>query len=197
MFTAIAEGPNTDLVGMTFEDAAEERGTSVEELVMGLMVEEEMGIGFRGIPPTSVRMWRMHEEDVMTLLDRPDYMIGSDSIPIAPPLVGIVHPRAYGCFARFIGRLRRRFDRPLEQVIQRITQNPAERFKLKKRGVLAVGNFADLVVFNAETVNDQSSFEDPAVHPSGIPYVIVNGKLAVEHERVTGVLAGEAVGHNR
>ena len=193
MFTAISEGRNSDLVGMTFEAAAAARGTSIEELLMELMVDEEMAIGFRGIPPTSVRIWRMFEEDVMNLLDRPDYMIGSDSIPISPPLVGMVHPRAYGCFARFIGRLRRRFDRPLEQVIQRITQNPAERFKIDKRGVIAEGNFADLVLFNADTVNDQSSFEDPAVHPSGIPYVFVNGKLAVEDERVTGVLAGEAV----
>ena len=193
MFTAISEGPNTDLVGMTFEDAAAQKGTSVEELVMELMVEEEMGIGFRGIPPTSVRLWRKHEEDVMTLLDRPDYMIGSDSIPVAPPLVGIVHPRAYGCFARFIGRLRRRFNKPLEQVIQRVTQNPAERFKIDRRGVIAEGNYADIVLFNEDTVNDQSSFEDPAVDPAGIPYVFVNGKQVVKNEKVTGVMAGEAI----
>ncbi|MCH7907819.1 MAG: amidohydrolase family protein [Chloroflexi bacterium] len=193
MFTAIPEGPNSDLVGMTFEDAAAARDTSIEELVVQLMADENMAVGFRGIPPTSVRVWRAFEEDVMNLLSRPDYMIGSDSIPVAPPLVGLVHPRAYGCFARFIGRLRRRFNRPLEQVIQRITQNPAQRFKIDKRGLLTKGNFADIVVFNADTVNDQSSFEDPAVHPSGIPYVFVNGKLAVENEQVTGVLAGEAV----
>ena len=78
-------------------------------------------------------------------------------------------------------------------MIQRVTQNPAERFKIDRRGVIAEGNYADLVLFNADTVNDQSSFEDPAVHPSGIPYVFVNGKPAVAGEKVTGVLAGEAV----
>jgi len=120
-------------------------------------------------------------------------MIGSDSIPVAPPLVGIVNPRAYGCFARFIGRLRRRFNKPLEQVIQRVTQNPAERFKIDRRGVIAECNYADIVLFNEDTVNDQSSFEDPAVHPAGIPYVFVNGKQVVKHEKVTGVMAGEAI----
>ncbi|MBT3942832.1 MAG: amidohydrolase family protein, partial [Chloroflexi bacterium] len=72
-------------------------------------------------------------------------------------------------------------------------QNPAERFKIDKRGVIAKGNYADLVIFNADTVNDQSGFEDPAVHPSGIPHVFVNGQQVVKNERVTGVMAGEAV----
>ena len=154
-----------------------------------MIVEEKMTCGFRGAPPQSVRLWRQVEEDVMTLLARSDYMVGSDSIPVG----GLPHPRAYGCFPRVVGRLRRRYGYPLEQVVQRVTQGPAERFGLKKRGVLKRGNFADIVVFDADRIIDRSSFEDPKVHPEGVPFVIVNGRVAVDHERCTGVLAGEAV----
>ena len=58
--------------------------------------------------------------------------------------------------------------------------------------MLKAGNFADIVVFDADHINDRSSFEDPAVYPEGIPHVVVNGQVAVDHERLTGVLAGEA-----
>ena len=74
-----------------------------------------------------------------------------------------------------------------------MTQNPARRFGLKKRGEIQEGYFADLVLFDADNVTDRASFEDPALPPEGIPFVLVNGSVAVDHERCTGVLAGEAV----
>ncbi|MDA0233045.1 MAG: amidohydrolase family protein, partial [Chloroflexi bacterium] len=157
--------------------------------VCDVMVASKLACGFRGAPPHSTRLWRQVEEDVMKLLDRPDYMVGSDAIPVGQ----LPHPRAYGCFPRVVGRLRRRYGYPLEQVVQRVTQNPAERFGLTGRGVLKPGNYADIVVFDADHITDRSSFEDPAVHPEGVPHVVVNGQVAVDHERVTGVLAGEAV----
>ena len=127
------------------------------------MLEEKMICGFRGVPPQSVRLWRQVEEDIMKLISRPDYMVGSDAIPVG----GMVHPRAYGCFPRFFGRLRRRHGYPLEQIIQRMTQNPARRFGLNKRGEIREGYFADLVLFDADNVIDRASFEDPFQHPGG------------------------------
>ncbi len=188
-WTWIASEENRHLEGMSWQDAAELRGESVGEMVCNVMLEERMSCGFRGVPPSSARLWRGVEEDVMELISRPDYMVGSDAIPVG----GMVHPRAYGCFPRILGRLRRRYGYPLEQVVQRMTQNPAKRFGLKKRGELRKGYFADLVVFDADKVTDQSTFEDPMVHPAGIPFVLVNGEVAVDHERCTGVLAGEAI----
>ena len=188
VWTWIGSEKNADLPGMYFDDLAAKRGVATEEMVCDVMSEERLTCGFRGAPPHSTRVWRQIEKDVMELLARPDYMIGSDSIPVGQ----LPHPRAYGCFPRVIGRLRRRYGYPLEQVVQRVTQNPAERFGLKGRGVLKKGNFADIAVFDADRVNDRSSFEDPKVFPEGIPFVAVNGKVAVDHERVTGVLAGEA-----
>ncbi|MDA0233263.1 MAG: amidohydrolase family protein [Chloroflexi bacterium] len=189
MWTYLESAANKHLEGMAFPDAAAERGVSVEEMVCDVLLEERLIAGFRGIPTSSVRLWRQVEEDVMDLLARDDFMVGSDSCPIG----GMVHPRAYGTFPRIVGRLRRRYGHPLERVIQRVTQNPAVRFGLKDRGTLEVGKFADVVVFDEKTISDQSTFEDPAVHPIGVKYVLVNGEVAVDHERCTGVLAGRAV----
>jgi N-acyl-D-amino-acid deacylase len=125
----------------------------------------------------------------MQLLSRDDYMIGSDAIPIGE----LPHPRAFGCFPRVVGRLRRRLGYPLEQVVQRLTQNPAERFGLTDRGVLAEGKFADIVVFDDDRIIDLSGFEDPRIHPAGIPCVLVNGEIAVNEENCTGVLAGRPI----
>jgi N-acyl-D-amino-acid deacylase len=178
MWTNIESEANKHLEGMAFTDVADERGVSVEEMVCDILLEEKLMAGFRGIPTSSIRLWRQVEEDVMELLARDDFMVGSDSCPVG----GMVHPRAYGTFPRIIGRLRRRYGYPIEQVIQRVTQNPAVRFGLKDRGILEVGKYADVVVFNDETISDQSTFEDPEVHPVGINYVLVNGKVAVDHQ---------------
>jgi N-acyl-D-amino-acid deacylase len=188
-WTFIGVDTHKDLEGMYFRDVAAQRGVSIAEMICDVLLETELKCGFRGAPPQSTRLWRRVEEDVMSLLARPDYMIGSDSIPLG----SLCHPRAYGTFPRVVGRLRRRHGYRLEQVVQRVTQNPAERFQLKGRGVLKKGSFADIVVFNPGTIADLSSFEDPRVHPVGIPHVVVNGKVAVDHERCTGVLAGEAL----
>jgi N-acyl-D-amino-acid deacylase len=189
MWTHIGSDRNKHLEGMLFDEVAAGWGVGVEEMICRVMAEESLTCGFRGTPPTSVKVWRQVEEDVMELMSRPDYMVGSDSIPVG----GMPHPRAYGCFVRVLGRLRRRYNYPVEQVVQRLTQNPAERFGLTDRGVIAEGKFADLVIFDAERVIDRSSFEDPQVHPEGVPWVLVNGQIAVENEAVTGVLAGEAI----
>ena len=189
VWTHINSDKNKHLEGWLFDDVAKEWGVSVQEMMTRMMAEESLACGMRVAPPGNVRVWRQVEEDIMQLMVRPDYMVGSDSIPVG----GMPHPRAHGCFVRMVGRLRRRYNYPVEQVVQRMTQNPAERFGLTDRGVIATGKFADLVIFDEQNINDRSSFEDPKVHPEGVSFVIVNGKLSVENEKVTGVLAGQAI----
>jgi len=188
-WTHIGSDANAHLEGLSFVDAAELRGVSIEEMVADVMLEERLTCGFRYVPTGSVASWQRVEADVMTLLDRDDYMIGSDAIPHGR----FPHPRAWGCFPRVVGRLRRRTGRALEQVIQRVTQLPASRFGLDGRGVIAPGAFADLVLFDEQGIVDLATFEDPRVPPAGIPYVIVNGQLAVAEGEVTGILAGRPV----
>ncbi len=188
-WTHVASDANRALEGLAFTDAAALRGQQIEEMVCDVMREERLACGFRYIPTGSVATWRRLDDDVMRLLDRDDYMVGSDAIPHG----GLPHPRAYGCFPRVLGRLRRRHSVPLERLLPHVTSIPARRFGLAGRGMVAPGAVADLVVFDPERIVDLATFEDPKVHPAGIPYVVVNGRLAVEAEECTGVLAGRAV----
>ena len=110
------------------------------------------------------------------------------------PAGGMPHPRCYGAFPRFLGRLRRQFNvLSLEQMIQRMTDNPARRFGLTHRGRLEEGYFADVVLFDPERVIDTATYDDPKQYPVGIPYVLVNGQIAVDEELCTEVMAGQAV----
>ena len=104
------------------------------------------------------------------------------------------HPRTHGAFPRFLGRLRRKFGGiSLEGMVHRMTDRPARRFGLTKRGRIEKGYFADVTVFDAERVIDTATYDDPKQFPVGIPYVLVNGQVAVDQERCTGILAGQAV----
>ena len=106
----------------------------------------------------------------------------------------LCHPRCYGAFPRFLGRLRRQFGGlSLETMLQRMTDNPARRFGLTKRGRIQEGYLADLVVFDPDQIIDTATYEDPRQFPVGIFLVVVNGQLAVDEGRCTGVLAGQAV----
>ena len=190
VFTHLPSGRNHHLEGMSFHDVARQRGVSTGRMVCQILLEEELTVGYRGAPPHSIALWRQVSRDCVELLSRPDYMVCSDAVPVG----GLPHPRAYGTFPRFLGRLRREFNiLSLEQMVQRVTDNPAKRFGLKKRGRIEKGYFADIVVFDAERITDTATYDDPCQYPVGIPFVLVNGQVAVDHERCTGVLAGQAV----
>ena len=181
---------NSHLEGMSLRDVAAERGVSMEAAMMEMLVDEELQVGYRGAPPDSVKVWQQVSRDCVELLSRPDYMVGSDSIHVG----SMPHPRAYGCFPRFLGRLRRSFGMlTLEDMVQRMTDNAARRFGLTGRGRIEQGAFGDIVVFDDERINDNATYDDPCQFPTGIPYVLVNGQVAVDSEHCTGVLAGQAV----
>ena len=181
---------NKDLEGMSLVDVARQRGGGLGETLLDLLIEEEGQICYRGAPPHSVRVWDQISRDAMDFLAREDYMVGSDAIPIG----SMPHPRAYGCFPRFLGRLRKKHPViSMEQTIQRMTDNAARRFGLTDRGLVKEGCFADIVVFDADHIIDNATYDDPVQFPTGIPFVLVNGSVAVDQERCTGVMAGQAV----
>ena len=191
-FTRMISERNRSLTGFSFADVASDRALSIEEMIIEVMVEEQLACGFRAIPPSSVSVTRQIESDVIKLLARDDYMLGSDGIPLLDG-EGLPHPRAYGSFARVIGPLRRRHNVPIEELTYRLTALPAERFGLTDRGMLREGNFADIVVLDDAKVHDLASFEDPVNGPTGIEYVLVNGTPAVNQGILTGDLAGRAI----
>ena len=138
--------------------------------------------------------YMMSEDDVRTGLSAPFVTIGTDSAAIraAGPLAqGQPHPRAYGTFPRVLGKYVRD-DRVLglEDAVRRMTGLAAEQFRIRDRGVIKEGAFADLVVFDPATVADTATYAAPHQYPRGIDYVIVNGAVAVTPQGLTGARAG-------
>ena len=179
-----------DLEGLPLAEIADSTGVSRGEALCDILLRQDGQVTFWGSPPDNMAVWNQISRDSVELLSRPDYMVGSDSIHVG----SIPHPRAYGTFPRFLGRLRRRFGLlTLEQMVQRVTDNPARRFGLTQRGRIEKGYFADITVFDPDRIIDLATYDDPVQYPAGIPYVLVNGQVAVDQERCTGVLAGQAV----
>lgn len=189
VFTHLPKTPQ--LEGMSLTDIARERKRPLGEIACELLLENQLQVGYRGAPPQSVAITRQLARDQMELLSRPDYVVGSDAIPVG----GLPHPRAYGCFPRFLGRYRKMIPNvmSLETMINRMTDNPARWFGLTNRGRIEKGYFADIAIFDADRIIDNATWDDPKQFPAGVPYVLVNGQVAVDNERCTGILAGQAV----
>ncbi len=104
------------------------------------------------------------------------------------------HPRSYGTFPRVLGKyVREEGVLTLEEAVRKMSGLPAERFGLADRGVIREGAWADLVLFDANTVIDRATFGDPHQYPAGIPYVIVNGQVVIDGGEHTGALPGRVL----
>jgi len=139
----------------------------------------------------------MSEDDVKFAMQQPFVSVGTDAGAVnfqGPLSESKVHPRAYGSFARILGRyVREQHLLTLEQAIRKFTSLAAQRVGLRERGLLRAGYFADVTIFDPVTVHDVATFEDPH-HPSvGIEYVIVNGVISLEHGKVTSQLGGRPI----
>ena len=135
----------------------------------------------------------LDEGDVRRIMTAPFTMIASDG-RLSRPGDGHPHPRAYGTFPRVLGEyVRNQKLLSLEAAIHKMTQMPAKRLGLTDRGVLREGAVADVVIFDANTVKDQATFTEPHQYPVGVETVIVNGTVAVEAGKATGVRAGRVI----
>ena len=143
-------------------------GKDVFDACADLLIEEGLRVGVVG--------WPIEESDLQAVLKHPLCLIGSDSIPMG----GARHPRASGCFARYLGHYVRELCLlPLEEAIRRITSVPARRYGLADRGVVAEGMAADLVVFDPATIRDRATYDQPRLLAEGVRHVLVNGKLVL------------------
>lgn len=183
---------NEEYIGRDFEDVAKERGQSKEDMLCDILLEEELDVGYFENPYPHVDRMEQMDRDFIWLLSKPYYMVGSDSIPYGfKP-----HPRAFGAFPRFL-RLAREKGMPFETFANRTSALPAETFRLKDRGYIKEGYYADLVIFDVERVRDNATYKNPRRRPDGIEYVVVNGKIALYKEKVTGLFNGYAVSRDR
>ena len=172
--------------GKTLAEVAAIRGKSPEETAMDLIIEDSTRVG--------TIYFLMNEENVKKQIALPWVSFGSDEGSYTTEGVFLksnAHPRAYGNFARVIGKYTR--DEKvltLPAAIQKLSKLPAANLKLKKRGELKPGNFADIIIFNPATVQDHATFENPHQYATGVTDVFVNGVQVLKDNEHTGAKPG-------
>ncbi len=177
------------LAGKSLAAIARERGTSIEETAMDLIVEDDHRIG--------TAYFLMSEDNIELGLKQPWVSLGSDAESAAPEgvfLKSSTHPRAYGNVARFLGHyVRDRKLMPLEEGIHRLTGLPASNWKLTDRGCLRAGCHADIVIFDPGTITDHATYEKPQQYATGVSDVFVNGVQVLREGEHTGATPGQVV----
>lgn len=177
--TIAAAPARPEIQGRSIAALAAEAGVSGAQMAADLLVDLEAEV--------LVVLHMMAEDDVRTLLDDDRMLIGSDAIPVP----GNPHPRLAGTFARILGRyVRDEGISDLPTMIHRMTQVPAERFRVPRRGRIADGMIADLVVFDADRVMDVATYDSPLDPPTGVSHVFVRGTAVVHSGRLTGARPG-------
>jgi len=176
-------------LGQTLAEVAAARGTSVPDTAMDLVVEDGSRV--------QVVYFLMSEENVARQIALPWTSYCSDAGSYASEGVFLnssTHPRAYGNFARLLGRyVRDEQIIPLEEAVRKLTSLPAENLRVRDRGRLAAGYFADVVVFDPATIQDHATYEDPHQYATGVVHVWVNGTQVLEDGEHTGATPGRVV----
>jgi N-acyl-D-amino-acid deacylase len=177
------------LTGKTLAEVAALRGTSPEETAMDLVVADHSRVG--------TVYFLMSEDNIRKQLRLPWVSLGSDAGSLATEGVFLEsnpHPRAYGNFARVLGRyVRDEQLLSLAEAVRRMTSLPAANLSLRRRGRLAPGYFADVVVFDPAAVQDHATFERPHQYATGVLHVFVNGARVLADGEHTGALPGRVV----
>ena len=176
-------------VGKTLAEVASERGTSPEATAIDLVIEDDSRV--------DTVFFMMSEENVQRQIALPWVSFGSDAASMSAEgvfLESSTHPRAYGNFARLLGKyVRDEGVIPLGEAIRRLTSLPAGNLDLRCRGQLSPGFFADVVVFDAAEIQDHATFAEPHQYSTGVEHVWVNGGQVLENGEPTGSLTGRVV----
>jgi len=177
------------LTGSTLADVAQMRGTSPEETAMDLVIEDNSRVG--------CVFFTMSEDNVRREVQLPYMSFGSDGGSMSTEgvfLLSGTHPRAYGNFARLLGKyVREERLLTLSEAIRRLTSQPADNLKLSRRGRLAPGVHADIVVFDPATIADRATFAQPHQYAAGVHHVWVNGVQVLRGGTPTGATPGRVV----
>ncbi|MEO5559886.1 MAG: amidohydrolase family protein, partial [Dokdonella sp.] len=177
------------MTGKTLADVAKLRGTSPQETAIDLVIEDHGRV--------DTAFFLMDEDNVKLGLSQPWVALGSDEgsyVPEGVFLKSQPHPRAYGNFARFLGRyVRDAHVDTLPNAVRRLSALPADNFKIRDRGYLRSGYYADLVVFDPATIADHATYDDPRQFATGVSEVVVNGVEVVHKGKHTGAKPGRAV----
>lgn len=175
--------------GKRLDEIALQHGKDADETMIDLLVTDKTSI-------PSI-FFLQSDYNVMMMLRKPYVSIGSDAAAYAaepPDNEEGTHPRAYGTFAKFLSDYVRDLKiMPLEEAIRRMTSLPASNLKLKKRGQLTKGYFADVVIFDKDKIDDKSTYENPHQYSEGVVHVFVNGVQVLNNGNHTGARPGRAL----
>lgn len=171
--------------GKRLADLAADRGLPNDlDTGIDLVIELQLKGGFSAI------FHAMDEADVIRIMRHPLSMIETDGDPVSYGQ-GYPHPRSYGAFPRVLARYVRELGvLSLEEAVRKMTSMPADQYNQKERGRVVEGAFADLVVFDPDTIKDEATYADPHRYPTGIDHVMINGRFVIR----SGALTGERPG---
>jgi N-acyl-D-amino-acid deacylase len=177
------------LTGKSLAEVASTRGTSPEDTIMDLVVEDDSRVG--------CVYFTMSDDNVRKAVATPWVSFCSDSPSLAPEgvfLKSSTHPRAYGSFARLLGKyVRDEQVIPLEEAVRRLAGLQAENLGLERRGRLTAGHYADVVVFDPNTIQDHATFDHPHQYASGVQHVFVNGTQVLKDGEHTDARPGRVL----
>ncbi len=176
-------------IGKTLEEVARMRGEDKVDTVLNLMLEDRSRVG--------AVFFNMSETNIRKQLRLPWVSIGSDGVSMAPEghfLRSLTHPRAYGNFARLLGKyVREEKVISLQEAVRRLTGFPATNLGLDHRGFIRKGMFADVVVFDPATIADRATYSEPHQYATGMKHVFVNGIQVLKDGEHTGAKPGRAL----
>jgi N-acyl-D-amino-acid deacylase len=175
--------------GKRLDEVARLHGKDADETLLDLLVRDKS--------PGAAVYFLISENNMRKMLALPFVTFGSDGASMGNTKTFAdwgTHPRAYGTFARVLGKyVREEKLFSLEEAIHRLSQLPASRLGIEKRGSLTIGNYADVVVFDPNQISDKATFDNPRLYAEGVEYVWVNGTLVLKQGEHTGALPGRAV----
>jgi len=175
--------------GKTLAEVSKKRGTSPEETIIDLVVQDGSRVG--------TVYFFFFFENIKKQLALPYISFGSDAGALAAEGIFLnksTHPRAYGNVARLLGKyVREEKVIPLEEAIRKMTSLSAEKLKIEKRGLITPGYFADLVIFDPNEIIDHATFENPHQYATGVDHVFVNGVQVLSNGEHTGAMPGRFV----
>jgi N-acyl-D-amino-acid deacylase len=173
----IPNSANPVHVGRNIGEMAAEAGKTPYDWIFDAVLETKGNI--------AVIIFAMSEDNVKMQMHHPTMMFGTDGfgIPFEGPLAaGAPHPRSFGTFPRILGKyVREEKVLSLEEAIYKMCGFPAQKLRLKERGLIKKGYKADIVLFNPDTVIDKADFINPFQRPIGIEMVMVNGEVVIQH----------------
>lgn len=185
VISGVESEANRRLEGVNIATIAAERGQQPIDCMLDILLEENARV--------TMILHQMSDEDVKAVLRSDFAMVGSDGIPLE---TGKVHPRHYGTFPRMLAHyVRQERIMSVEEAVRKMTSVSARRFGLARRGLVAEGAWADLLVFDENTIQDVATFEDPRRYPTGLDSIYVNGRLAAEGGSPSAERAGVLIRH--